>query len=102
MYFISDTEILYQKTFQEQLSKYGKTYSDELRAKVMGTTEKDSIHTFVTDLNLPVTEEEFQRESKKLQLAVLSECGLMPGLFYLLLFFFFYWLMIKLCNCRLN
>ncbi|XP_075236423.1 pseudouridine-5'-phosphatase-like [Lycorma delicatula] len=74
-----DTEGIYKDSFKQQLSKYDKNYTDELRAKVMGTTEKDSIKIIHSELNLPVTEEEFHIESKKIQLSKLSSAELMPG-----------------------
>uniref|UniRef100_A0A1B6DCE2 pseudouridine 5'-phosphatase n=2 Tax=Clastoptera arizonana TaxID=38151 RepID=A0A1B6DCE2_9HEMI len=75
-----NTEPLYQQTFHELVSKYGKEYTEELRLKVLGTRQQDAVRIIVDALQLPITYEEFSFKSKDLlHKAFSGNVGLMPG-----------------------
>jgi hypothetical protein len=60
-------------------SKYDKSYTSEVREKVLGTTEKDSCAILVKELDLPISPEELLAQQCELQREMLPKTKLMPG-----------------------
>lgn len=60
-------------------SKYDKTYTSEVREKVLGTVEKDSCAILVKELDLPLSPEELLAQQRQLQSDMLPKTKLMPG-----------------------
>lgn len=60
-------------------SKYDKSYTLEVREKVLGTMEKDSCAILVKELDLPLTPEELLAQQRQLQREMLPKNKLMPG-----------------------
>jgi hypothetical protein len=60
-------------------SKYDKSYTSEVREKVLGTIEKDSCAILVKELNLPISPEELLAQQRQLQREMLPKTKLMPG-----------------------
>jgi len=61
------------------LSKYDKSYTSEVREKVLGTMEKDSCAIIVKELDLPISPEELLAQQRQLQREMLPKTKLMPG-----------------------
>ena len=60
-------------------SKYDKSYTSEVREKVLGTIEKDSCVILVKELDLPISPEELLAQQYQLQREMLPKTKLMPG-----------------------
>jgi hypothetical protein len=60
-------------------SKYDKSYTFEVREKVLGTMEKDSCAILVKELDLPLSPEELMAQQRQLQREMLPKNKLMPG-----------------------
>ncbi|XKL60569.1 hypothetical protein PGB90_007626 [Kerria lacca] len=74
-----NTEKIYFDTFYNILGKYGKTYTDEMRIKVMGTVPKDTYSIFIKDYQLPVSVEDLTNEIFSQLLMNMEAAELMPG-----------------------
>lgn len=79
-FVVSDTESIYKKVFTTAVSKYGKKYTTDLQMKVMGSPETNSAHVLVTELNLPLTSEQFLVEFKSLAAKLTANANIMPGI----------------------
>ncbi|XP_045504291.1 pseudouridine-5'-phosphatase-like isoform X1 [Colias croceus] len=75
---ILNTEDLYTVLFQNMLSKYGKEYSYDLKLRLMGRQAHESAKIVITELDLPLTVEEFLAESKKGE-KIFEDTKLLPG-----------------------
>lgn len=74
-----DTEHIYKDVICTVLARYGKTYSEELQMRVLGTLELDTARIITSSLNLPISIEDFDKELKKLQRDLLGNGTLMKG-----------------------
>lgn len=59
--------------------KYGKSYTFDVREKVLGTMEKDSCAILVQELNLPISPQALLAQQRQLQREMLPKTKLMPG-----------------------
>lgn len=59
--------------------KYGKSYTFDVREKVLGTMESDSCAILVKELNLPMSPQELLSQQRLLQKEMLPKTKLMPG-----------------------
>lgn len=75
----TDTEDLYTEAFQNILSQYGKTYTFELKLKLMGSQAQETAKTIVSDLELPISPAEFMAQSKIQFDALFPDTEVMPG-----------------------
>jgi pseudouridine-5'-monophosphatase len=76
---VTGTEEIYVEIFSIVCSKYGKSYTSEVREKVLGTMEKDSCAILVKELNLPMSPQELLVQQRLLQKEMLPKTKLMPG-----------------------
>ncbi|XP_049884945.1 pseudouridine-5'-phosphatase-like [Pectinophora gossypiella] len=76
---ILNTEDLYTVAFQNILSQYGKTYTFDLKLKLMGLQAHETAESIVKELQLPLTPDEFQEESKKQFLKLFPDTKVLPG-----------------------
>ncbi|RZF32007.1 hypothetical protein LSTR_LSTR007085 [Laodelphax striatellus] len=74
-----DTEGVYKASYEKLLKQYGHIYTEDIRVKVLGTKEQDTAKIIIESYKLPLSVEEFSKESKKLQLNDLSKATLLPG-----------------------
>lgn len=70
---------MYTVAFQNIVSPYGKEYTFDLKLKVMGFHTNETAQTIVSELELPMTPEEFITESKKQFEVLFPDASLMPG-----------------------
>ncbi|XP_068619510.1 pseudouridine-5'-phosphatase-like isoform X1 [Battus philenor] len=76
---ILDTENLYTIAFQNILSRFGKEFTFDIKLKLMGSQAHECAQILITDLDLPMTVEEFIMETKVQFQMLFPDTGLMPG-----------------------
>lgn len=74
-----DTEGIYEAIIRDIVARYGKTYTSNLRAKVLGRPGADTAALVVADLELPTTAEEFLSEYRSLCAKRMKHLTLLPG-----------------------
>ncbi|XP_045779321.1 pseudouridine-5'-phosphatase-like [Maniola jurtina] len=76
---ILNTEDLYTVAFQNIVSRYGKNYTFDLKLTLMGCQSKETAELIISALELPMTPEEFIKESKEQFEVLFPDSELMPG-----------------------
>jgi pseudouridine-5'-monophosphatase len=74
-----DTERLYTEATRAVVARHGKTYDWGLKAQLMGRPALEAAQRLVTALGLPLTPEEYLRESWTLLETLLPTADAMPG-----------------------
>ncbi|XP_076269542.1 putative pseudouridine-5'-phosphatase isoform X1 [Rhynchophorus ferrugineus] len=76
-----DTEKIYKHAISSIAKRFGKVYTDDIVAKVIGTVEKESARIAVTEMQLPIPTNEFQHEFRTLSHGFFAkhQIPLMPG-----------------------
>ncbi|XP_063922591.1 probable pseudouridine-5'-phosphatase isoform X2 [Zophobas morio] len=74
-----DTEILYTKAAQNVVSKYGKSYTQEIKHKTLGFQGADAAKEVVKLLDLPLTWQEYYKLVKQQYPVVMRNANFMPG-----------------------
>lgn len=78
MYSI-DTETLYSMAYSRVIQEYGKKYTWEHKAKIMGLISLEGLHTLISMLHLPITAETFESKLFPIYEEIFPQCNLMPG-----------------------
>ncbi|XP_065178688.1 pseudouridine-5'-phosphatase-like [Sycon ciliatum] len=76
-----DTESIYTLTTQEQVSRYGKDFTWEVKGKLMGTSEREGWQILFRELELEgkADMEEMMIQTRKRRDELFPTCKLMPG-----------------------
>lgn len=74
-----DTERIFATVHQEICSRYGKTFSWDIKSAIMGRPEPEAVRIIKDTLKLPVTVEEIMAESRKKKEDLYPKVDLMPG-----------------------
>ncbi|KAL5004655.1 hypothetical protein ScPMuIL_018111 [Solemya velum] len=74
-----DTERLYLLAALKVCSEYGKKYTRELKAKVMGKSEKEATRIVVDYLQLPIQPEEYKEKVRAEHMKTFPSVALLPG-----------------------
>nr|XP_026497299.1 pseudouridine-5'-phosphatase-like [Vanessa tameamea] len=80
-----NTEEYYMMGFQQVASRYGKEFTFDLKCKIMGKQSQELASSIINELNLPLTEEEFIFETRKIFNKLFLQSKVMPGVEKLLL-----------------
>ncbi|XP_026497299.2 pseudouridine-5'-phosphatase-like [Vanessa tameamea] len=80
-----NTEKYYMMGFQQVASRYGKEFTFDLKCKIMGKQSQELASSIINELNLPLTEEEFIFETRKIFDKLFLQSKVMPGVEKLLL-----------------
>lgn len=77
---ISDTETLYTMATQEIVGQYGKTYTWEIKSKLMGLMGREAAAAIVKALDIPMLPEEYMSSSQKILARLFSSSiNMLPG-----------------------
>ncbi|XP_046745867.1 pseudouridine-5'-phosphatase isoform X1 [Diprion similis] len=74
-----DTETLYTEAFSRIVAPYGKTYTWEHKARIMGLRTTEVAAAIIDILDLPMKPEEFEAQAKKLYIELFPRTKLLPG-----------------------
>lgn len=74
-----DSEILYTEAFTGVCAKYGKTFTWEIKASLLGFQGHECAEKIIKTLDLPITKEEFMKESFEYYEVLFPKVQLMPG-----------------------
>ncbi|XP_028176629.1 pseudouridine-5'-phosphatase-like [Ostrinia furnacalis] len=76
---ILNTEDLYTVAFKNVLTPYGKEYTFTLKLKLMGSQAHETAKIIVSELDLPITPEQFMEETKKQFEKLFPDTQVLPG-----------------------
>lgn len=76
---ISDSEKLYTQAFTTVCGKYGKSFTWELKATLLGFQGHECADKIIQYLDLPITREEFMAHTMKEYEVLFPSVELMPG-----------------------
>lgn len=74
-----DTESLYTEATQRVTQRYGKDYTWEIKAAVMGTPGSEAMRVIIDRLQLPLTVEQLEAELHQMHAELFPTAQLMPG-----------------------
>ncbi|EFN86015.1 pseudouridine-5'-phosphatase isoform X1 [Harpegnathos saltator] len=74
-----DTETLYTVAYNRVTQEFGKTYTWQHKAKIMGFKSTDAVQTIIDILELPIMVQEFEDKLTTLYQELFPQCNLMPG-----------------------
>ncbi len=74
-----DTEIFYTQVTQTIVGRFGKTFDWSLKSNMIGRPSIDSARYLVSELDLPITAEEYLRERDGMLRKAFSNCEPLPG-----------------------
>ncbi|XP_043791032.1 pseudouridine-5'-phosphatase-like isoform X1 [Apis laboriosa] len=74
-----NTELLYTEAFNRIISFYGKEFTWEHKAKIMGFKSKEVGQALIEMFSLPITVEEFENKITKIYQELFPSANLMPG-----------------------
>ncbi|KAH0947840.1 hypothetical protein HN011_004512 [Eciton burchellii] len=74
-----DTESLYTTAYNRVTQEYGKTYTWEHKAKIMGFRSGDALQTIIDMLHLPITVQMFEDKLAPIYQELFPKCDVMPG-----------------------
>lgn len=76
----ADTERIYTEITQSIADRYGKTYTWELKQTLMGFTGQDAAKKLVEGIGLPISPEDYIKESHILYNENFPKANLLPGI----------------------
>jgi len=76
---VLDTEPLYTELFQDMVSKYGKTFTWEVKVQMMGKVAHDAGAVLIRELDLPITIDEYIKYYDEQCKIYLAKAQLLPG-----------------------
>ena len=74
-----NTEHLYAQASSDLLHQFGREYSYELKARLMGKGPAEVADAFVRHYSLPVDAKEWEERSRAAAAQLLPTCRLLPG-----------------------
>lgn len=75
-----ETESIYQIILNEIAQQYGKEYTPDVQAKILGTPEQDTAKIFLRELDIPLSIDEFLEKYHKRMEEELKHPQYMPGI----------------------
>lgn len=81
LFCLADTESIYTVTTQEQVEKYGKNFTWEVKGKLMGTSEREGWSILFRELDLvgKADMDKMMAETRQRREELFPTCQLMPG-----------------------
>jgi pseudouridine-5'-monophosphatase len=80
-----ESESAYDKVINEMAQPFGKTYTKDIRIKILGTPEIDTAKIAIREMQLPYTVDKFLEIYRGKVKAELQHPPLMPGIYLLFL-----------------
>ena len=80
-----NTEDIYSLVTQQILDKYGKTFTWDLKLKMMGLPALEAAKTLATTLQVNLTAEDYLEIRNQLHMKYFGQCELLPGVAKLIL-----------------
>ncbi|KAJ2776381.1 Pseudouridine-5'-phosphatase [Coemansia interrupta] len=74
-----DTEIIYTEVTNKILEPYGKTFPLETKIKMMGRDVRTATNILLTDLELPLSFEEYDQQATELKKIFFRKARFLPG-----------------------
>ncbi|KAJ8974886.1 hypothetical protein NQ317_011732 [Molorchus minor] len=74
-----ESESIYDKIIGDIAGRFGKEYTSDIKLKILGTPEKDTARLAVSEMQLPISPEEFLVDYKERVKKELQNPELMPG-----------------------
>ena len=74
-----DTESLNERVNGEIVQRYGKTFTDEIKIAIAGTTAANSAKTIINTLELPLTIDEYLEQRNELLYPLYATAKTLPG-----------------------
>ncbi|CAB3233430.1 unnamed protein product [Arctia plantaginis] len=74
-----NTEDLYTLGFQQLASRFGKEFTFEVKKKVMGMQSREFAASIIDYIDLPITVDEFLKETRQIFNESFPNCKVMPG-----------------------
>jgi pseudouridine 5'-phosphatase len=70
---------LYTLTTNKIANQFGKTYTWEIKTRLMGLMGREAAVAITAALELPMTPEEYMTESQEIMSQLFSDCTVLPG-----------------------
>jgi pseudouridine-5'-monophosphatase len=70
---------MYTLTTNKIANQYGKTYTWEIKTRLMGLMGREAAVAITAALELPMTPEEYMTESQEIMSQLFCDCSLLPG-----------------------
>ncbi|KAI9339014.1 putative 2-deoxyglucose-6-phosphate phosphatase [Obelidium mucronatum] len=79
-----DTERIYFEVNSEILARFGKTFTWDIKAQVMGAKERQAAELVIQHYQIPLSIDEYIQERREKLAAKFPDCKVLPGVYRLI------------------